>query len=172
MLSRSFTHKELLKLNHSKHKQLCPQFPLEKPLEPHQSCSLFGPTWNCISFTKGRLSFYFSWLRNLSIVRRLNDKTENIITEPLDSLSFEAVQAFQRQKRKSINKNTKTLLQQSAILNYTDLTDNDDPFGKKPPNAEFSSDLSLNKNSSISQMDKKSEIESHNCKLFMKQTHL
>ena len=61
----------------------------------------------------------------------INDKGEDIKIKPLDSILFEAVKPFQSQYKKPIKKNTKTLLQKAAILNGTDITDNDDPFEKK-----------------------------------------
>ena len=59
---------------------------------------------------------------------RLIVKGENIILKLLDSFSSEAVKPFHGQFRKPIKENTKPLLQQPAILNDTDISDNDYPI--------------------------------------------
>ena len=40
------------------------------------------------------------------------------------------LEAIPKSIRKAIKENTKTLIQQSAILDYTDITDNDYPIEK------------------------------------------
>ena len=56
---------------------------------------------------------------------------KNIIIDPLDWISIEAAKTLQQQYKKPINKNTQALLQQSTILNDSDITNNDDPIEKK-----------------------------------------
>ena len=67
---------------------------------------------------------------NSPIVRM---KKEKVTIKPLDPFSFEAVKPFQSQDEKPNKKNTKTFLQQSAILNDDHIKDNDDPTEKKMP---------------------------------------
>ena len=62
---------------------------------------------------------------------RINARGENTVFKPLDSFSIIAVKLFQSQYKEPIKKNTRTLFQQSAFLNDTGITDNDDRFEKK-----------------------------------------
>ena len=63
--------------------------------------------------------------------KRNKNKRKNIINKPLDSIFFETVKPFQSQSQLLFNKNTETLLQQSAISNDSDINDFDDPIGKR-----------------------------------------
>ena len=76
-----------------------------------------------------------SGFRNDQFYIRINGHGDNIIFKPLHSFSFETVKPFQIQNIKPKKKNSKALLQQSAIMNVTDIIANDDPFKKTiPPN--------------------------------------
>ena len=90
---------------------------------------------------------------------------KNIIIDPLDWISFEAAKTLQLQYKKPINKNTQTLFQQSAILNDSDITNNDDPIEKTlPQNGDvFSPDLLSKKNPSTS--EKYNDCENENLQL-------
>ena len=68
---------------------------------------------------------------------RIVDKEGNIIIKPIDSFSFEVVEPFQKQYKKQSKENTKTVLQQSAIFNEADITNNDDPIEKRIPRNDF-----------------------------------
>ena len=57
----------------------------------------------------------------------------NIIFERLASFPSEAVQPFGSQYKNLIKKNAENLIQQSAILNDTNNTDNGDSFGEAMP---------------------------------------
>ena len=80
---------------------------------------------------KRRLTSNSVHFGNIQFSTRKKDGGGKIIFKRLDLFSFEAVRLFQNQNKKPIKKNTKTLLQQSAFLNLSDITDNDDPFEKK-----------------------------------------
>ena len=51
--------------------------------------------------------------------------------KPAQSVLCEAVKPFKSQFKKPIKKNTRTFLQDSSLLNDTDITDNDDPIEKR-----------------------------------------
>ena len=57
---------------------------------------------------------------------RINDKGNDIIVKPLNSLSFKAVTPFQTKFKTPIKKHNKSLHQQSLLLNDTDVTSDDD----------------------------------------------
>ena len=58
-------------------------------------------------------------------VKKIQEK--KIKSKPKISFSLEAVKPFHSQYKKPIRKSTKTLLQQSEIIDDTDVTDNFDP---------------------------------------------
>ena len=76
-----------------------------------------------------RIPFSADFTIDQFCIRNIN-KGENIIIKPLDSFSSEAVRPFKSQSKKSNKINAKTFLQQSAICNDTDVTDNDDHIDK------------------------------------------
>ena len=92
---------------------------------------------------------------------RTKDEDENILSKPLDSFSFEPIRPFQLQYKNTNQRNTKTVLQQSAHLNDTVLTDSDDIFEKKIPQTydRSSPDLRLISISSTSEKYMNSENE-------------
>ena len=61
-----------------------------------------------------------------------------MLPKPLASRSFETVEPIQSQNKKPNKKNTKTILQQSAVLNDTDINDNDDFYENSIPQDRFS----------------------------------
>ena len=126
MLSRSFTKAEL-QLNQLKHKQLLPQIdfallqngtlkhvlylikheeilPHQKH-DSHQILADYGTDHFCL---------------------RINDKGNDNVVKPLHSFSFKYVTPFQTKFKTPIKKNNKTLLQQSLLLNDTDITSDDE----------------------------------------------
>ena len=126
MLSRSFTKAEL-QLNQLKHKQLPPQIDFAllqngtlKPVHylikheeilPHRKHDS-----DPILADYGTDQFSI----------RINDKGNDIIVKPLQSFSFKSITPFQTKFKTPINKNTKTLHQQSLLLNDTDITSDDE----------------------------------------------
>ena len=74
--------------------------------------------------------------------------------EPPDSFSFEAFKSFQSQYEKPIKKNNRTLLQRSAVLNGTDITDMDDPILKKTAQDDGNFPLSFSRNVNPSSLEK------------------
>ena len=91
---------------------------------------------------------------------RNNGERENI-SMPIDSYCFQTVKPLQSQYKKPIKKNTKTIIQKSAILNDTNNTEDDDPIRKKHATTmiPFSSVLSLTINPSIAEECNDSENE-------------
>ena len=60
---------------------------------------------------------------------RINNKGENIQMKPLDSFSFQSIVPFESKYKRPTKTQTKSLLQQSTILNDTDiLSDDDEPI--------------------------------------------
>ena len=122
MLSRSFTKAEL-QLNQLKHKKLPPQIDFAllqdgtlKPLHylikheeilPHQKHDSHP---NLADYGTDQFSI------------RINDKGNDIIVKPLQSISFKSITPFQTKFKTPIKKNNKTLHQQSLLLNDTDIT--------------------------------------------------
>ena len=53
---------------------------------------------------------------------RINDKGNDIVVKPLNSLSFKSVTPFQTKFKTPVKKNNKSLHQQSLLLNDTDIT--------------------------------------------------
>ena len=135
MLSRSFT-KEELQLNQLKHKQLPPQIDFAllqngtlKPVHylikheeilPHQKHD-----------SHPILADYGT--DQVSI--RIKDKGNDIVVKPLHSFSFKSVTPFRTKFKTPIKKNNKTFLQQSLLLNDTDITsDDEDHIYSRIPN--------------------------------------
>ena len=126
MLSRSFTKAEL-QLNQLKHKQLPPQIDFAllqdntlKPVHylikheeilPHQKHDSHP-----ILADYGTDQFSI----------RINDKGNDIVVKPLQSVSFKSITPFQTKFKTPIKKNNKTLHQQSLLLNDTDVTSDDE----------------------------------------------
>ena len=149
MLSRSFTKAEL-QLNQMKHKQLPPQIDFAllqngtpKPVHylikheeilPHQKHDSHP-----ILADYGTDQFSI----------RINDKGNDIVVKPLHSFSYKSVTPFQTKFKTPIKKNNKTLLQQSLLLNDTDITsDDEDHIYTRIPkyDASFSTDTTLQEN--------------------------
>ena len=126
MLSRSFTKAEL-QLNQLKHKQLPPQIDFallqdntlkpvhylikHKEILPHQKHDSHP-----ILADYGTDQFSI----------RINDKGNDIVVKPLQSLSFKSITPFQTKFKTPIKKNNKTLHQQSLLLIDTDVTSDDE----------------------------------------------
>ena len=126
MFSRSFTQKEIQQ-NQPKHRQIRPQIHFAtltcdnqiKPvhyLAKHEKV-LPSQKVDCHPILADFGNDQFS----MSII----DNGENIRIKPLDSFSFEAVEPFQSQYKRTIMKNTEKKSKESAILNGIDMTDND-----------------------------------------------
>ena len=135
MLSRSFT-KEELQLNQLKHKQLPPQIDFAVMNQTNQ----IYPVHYLVKHEavqpsqKDDCHPILADYGNDQFSIRINDKGEHVIIKPLDSFSFKAVKLFQQQYKPPLKQNNKTLLQQSTVLNDTDITDFDDPINKRIPN--------------------------------------
>ena len=126
MLSSSFTKIEL-QLNQLKHKQLPAQIDFAliqngtlKPVHylikheeilPHQKHDAHP-----ILADYGTDQFSI----------RINDKGNDIVVKPLQSFSFKSITPFQTKFKTPIEKNNKTLHQQSLLLNDTDITSDDE----------------------------------------------
>ena len=126
MLSRSFTKAEL-QINQLQHKQFPPQndFALLqngtlKPVHylikheeilPHQKHD-----------SHPILADYGT--DHFSI--RINDKGNDIVVKPVQSISYKSITPFQTKFKTPIKKNNKTLHQQSLLLNDTDITSDDE----------------------------------------------
>ena len=126
MLSRSFTKAEL-QLNQLKHIQLPPQIDIAllqngtlKPVHylikheeivPHQKYDSHP-----ILADYGTDQFSI----------RINDKGNDIVVKPLQSVSFKSITPFQTKFKTPIKKNNKTLHQQSLLLDDTDITSDDE----------------------------------------------
>ena len=57
---------------------------------------------------------------------RINNKGEDIHIKPLDSFSFQSIVPFESKYKNSTKNQTNSLLQQSKILNDTDILSDDD----------------------------------------------
>ena len=126
MLSRSFTKAEL-QLNQLKHKQLPPQFNFallqdntlkpvlylikHKEILPHQKHDSHPIL---ADYSTDKFSI------------RINDKGNDIVVKPLQSFSFKSITPFQTKFKTPRKKNSKTLHQQSLLLNGTDITSDDE----------------------------------------------
>ena len=163
MLGCSFNWKKL-QMKKPKHQQLPPQIHVETPTVDKQ----IKPLHYLVKHETVFPSQKYDWHTVLADFRKgqfsigVFEERDNIIIKALDSLSFKAVKRLQCQHKKPTIKITKTILQKSASLNDTDITDNDDPIEKKIPQnvAPFSFDLSLIKNPFTSEKYNDSEIES------------
>ena len=69
--------------------------------------------------------------RNDQFSTRFFDNRKKNIFKTVDSILFSAIKPFRSQFKKPSKKNTKTFLQQSVILNYTDSTKTADGIDKK-----------------------------------------
>ena len=136
LLSRSFTKAEL-QLNQLKHKQLPPQ--IDFALLQNDTLK---PVYHPILADYGRDHYSI----------RYNDKGNDIVVKPLHSFSFKSVTPFQTKFKTPIQKNNKTLHQQSLLLNDTDITsDDEDHIYTRTPkyDSSFSTDITLQENYSI-----------------------
>ena len=146
MLSRSFTKAEL-QINQLKHKQLPPQTDFAilqedtlKPVHylikheellPHQKHDSHP-----ILADYGTDQFSI----------RINDKGKDIVVKPLQPFSFKSVTPFQTKFKTPIEKNNKTLHQQSLFLIDSDITsDDEDHIYTRIPKCDssFSTDTTL-----------------------------
>ena len=130
MFSRLFTQKEL-QLNQMKLKQLLPQIHLATLTSDNQICTYLVKHETALPSRKVDRHPVLADFENDKFSIRMNEKGEKVIIKPLDPFSFEAAKPFQSQYEKPNRKNTKTLLQQSAILNDDHIIDNHDPIEKK-----------------------------------------
>ena len=146
MLSLSFTQKDL-QMIHLKDMQLLHQIHFATVTHDYQIKPVHSLVKHEIVLPsqKDDCHLILAEFGNNQFSIRNNDPGANIIVKPVDSFSLEAVKPIQSQYKKPIKKNTKTLIQQYAILNDTDTTDNDDPIGKRIPQDDdpFNPDLSL-----------------------------
>ena len=129
MLPRTFTKKQL-QIHQVRHKQLPPQINFSimkdnqlKPVQylmKHEEIKYNKKTIATqLSLTMEKINFY-------SI--RINNKGEDIHIKPLDSFSFQFIVPFESKYKRPKKNKAKSLLQQSTILNDTDiLSDEDEP---------------------------------------------
>ena len=131
LLGRSFTQKEP-KLKELKHKQIPQQTHFATLTHDNQikPVNYLIKHKTVLPPQKDHCYLILADFRNEQISILIRDKGENIITKPLDSISFEAIKPFQIQYKNPIKKYTETLIQQSAMLNDTDITDNDNSIEK------------------------------------------
>ena len=128
MLSRTFT-KEQLQIHQLRHKQLPPQIDFsimkDNQLKPVHYLVKHGEIkYNQKTDCHPILAEYGD--DQFSI--RINNKGEDIHIKPLDSFSFKSIVPFESKYKRPTKKQTKSLLQQSTILNDTDiLSDDDEP---------------------------------------------
>ena len=130
MLSRTFTFtKEQLQEHQLRHKQLPPQIDFsimkDNQLKPvnylvkHEEIECNQKN-DCHPILADCGDDQFSI--------RINNKGEDIHIKPLDSLSFKSIVPFESKYKRPTKNQTKSLLQQSTILNNTDiLSDDDEP---------------------------------------------
>ena len=126
MLSRTFT-KQQLQLNQLKHKQFPPQMEFaiiknDEIIPVHYLVKHEEVKSTQIHDSHPILADYGD--DQFSI--RINDKGNDIIVKPLDSFSFKAIVPFQNKYKKPSKKNNKSLLQQSPLLNDTDILSDDE----------------------------------------------
>ena len=128
MHSRTFT-KEQLQLHQLRHKQLPPQIDLaimkDNQLKPvHHLEKLEEIKYNRKNDCHPILADYGE--DQFSI--RINNKGENIHIKPLDSFCFQSIVPFESKYKRPTKNQAKSLLQQSTILNDTDvLSDENEP---------------------------------------------
>ena len=121
MLSRTFT-KEQLQIHQLRHKQLPPQtnFSITKDtqlktahyLVKHEEMKYIQKT-DCYPILVKYGDDQFSI--------RMNNKVEDIHIKPLDSFSFQYIVPFYSKYKRPTKNQAKSLLQQSTILNDTDI---------------------------------------------------
>ena len=72
---------------------------------------------------------------------RINNEGNDFIVKPLDSFSFKSITPFQNKCKTPAKKHNKSLLQQSLLLNDTDVTSDDDYhiYTRIPKTVTFSS---------------------------------
>ena len=128
MLSRTFTKKQL-QVHQLRHKQLPPQIEFSilkdnqiKPvhyLVKHEEIK-YNQKNDCHPILADYGDDQFSI--------RINNKGEDIHIKPLDSFSFQSIVPFESKYKRPTKNQAKSLLQQSTILNDTDiLSDEDEP---------------------------------------------
>ena len=128
MLSRTFT-KEQLQIHQLRHKQLPPQIDFsimkDNQLKPvHYLVKHEEIKYNQKNDCHPILADYGE--DQFSI--RINNKREDIRIKPLDSFSFQSTVPFESKYKRPTKNQAKSLLQQSTILNDTDiLSDEDEP---------------------------------------------
>ena len=126
MLSRTFT-KEQLQIHQLRHKQLPPQIDFsimkDNQLKPvHYLVKHEEIKYNQNNDRHPILADYGD--DQFSI--RINNKEEDIHKKPLDSISFQSIVPFESKYKRPTKNQTKSLLQQSTILNDTDILDDED----------------------------------------------
>ena len=128
MLSRTFT-KEQLQIHQLRHKQLPPQIDFsimkDNQLKPvHYLVKHEEIKYNQKNGCHPILADYGE--DQFSI--RINNKGEDIYIKPLDSFSFQSIVPFESKYERPPKNQAKSLLQQSTIVNDTDiLSDEDEP---------------------------------------------
>ena len=128
MLSTTFT-KEQLQVHQLRHKQLPPQIDFsimkDNQLKPvHYLVKHEEIKYNQKNDCHPILADYGD--DQFSI--RINNKEEDIHIKPLESFSFKSIVPFESKYKRPTKNQTKSLLQQSTILNDTDiLSDDDEP---------------------------------------------
>ena len=127
MLGRSSTQKQL-QLSLLKHQQLPPQIHFSTLTHDNQITTVHYLVQheNVLLSQKDDCHPILVDFGNDQFCSHINDRGANIVFKPLVAFSFEAVQPFQSQYRKPIKKNSITVLQQTAILNNTHITDEHD----------------------------------------------
>ena len=126
MLSRTFT-KEQLQIHQLRHKQLPPQidfsFMEDNQLKPvHYLVKREELKYNQKNDCHPNLADYGE--DQFSI--RIKNKGEYIHIKPLDSFSFQSIVPFESKYKRPTKNQTKSLLQQSIILNDTDIPSGED----------------------------------------------
>ena len=126
MLSRTFT-KEQFQIHQLRHKQLPPQIDFsimkDNQLKPvHYLVKHEEIKYNQKNDCHPILADYGD--DQFSI--RINNKGEDIHIKPLDSFSFQSIVPFESKYKKPTKTQTKSLLQQSTILNDTEILGDDD----------------------------------------------
>ena len=120
MLSRTFT-KEQLQVHQLRHKQLPPQIDfsiMDNQLKPVHYLVKHE------EIKDNQKNDCHPILADYSI--RINNKGEDIHIKPFDSFSFQSIVPFESKYKKPTKNPTKSLLQQSTILNDTDILSDDD----------------------------------------------
>ena len=128
MLYRTFT-KEQLQIHQLRHKQLPPQIDFsimkDNQLKPvHYLVKDEDIKYNQKNDCHPILADY----GEDQFCIRINNKGEAIHIKPLDSFSFQSIVPFESKYKRPIKNKAKSLLQQSTILNDTDIpSDEDEP---------------------------------------------